>query len=728
MASTFSPLFSVQARHCLHATLLAAVSATALGAASARAEEVTTLPTITVEGQAERANGPVQGYVARQSASGTKTDTPLIETPQFISVVPRAQLEDQAVSTVSGALRYTPGVVPEVRPTSGRYDSIVMRGFGGGGTDANYVNFLDGLRVARGINYLVPTIEPYGLERIEVVRGPASVLYGQINPGGLVNLVSKRPTAEPYREINLQFGTQARKQIGFDLSGPADPEGRFLYRLTGLYRDADTQVHHTHEQRIYLAPSFTWRPTADTSLTVFGKYQYDPDGGYYGLLPALGTVTPSPVFGRIRTSFFAGEPSYERYSRHLASIGYAFEHRFNDVWSVRQNLRYVDAAQTFGTSSIASVSGSILNRRSVYSQERLRSLAVDSQAEARFSTGALSHTLLFGTDYQQGLSDTGYGVGTAPPINYLNPVYGQTIAMPRLDWTDQYQRQLGFYAQDQIKLDRWIFVVGGRFDTAQNTLIPRTTGQRTVQADTATTGRAAVLYRFDNGIAPYASISTSFEPTGGMTFAGEPFRPSTGRQYEVGVKYQPDGWRGLVQAAFFDLTRQNVLTPDPAHIGFNLQIGEVRVRGVELEARGEITDNLSVIASYAYTDARVTRTTNLASLGKRPVTVPEHTASLWAKYAVLDGALNGLSFGAGIRYASATAGDAANTISVPAYAVVDAMLSYDFGRSRPELKGLSLQVNAHNLFDREFVSGCFAAMQCAYGLRRTVTAGLTYRW
>lgn len=718
------------------ATLMASAGILALLAGGALAQSPAPEPQggeIHIHGARERATGPVQGYTARRSATATKTDTPLIETPQSITVIPRQQMVDQGASSVAEALRYTANVIPEARPTSGRYDSVVLRGFGGGGVDANYVGFLDGLRMGRAISYLIPNVEPYGLERIEVLRGPASVLFGQVNPGGLINLVSKRPTETPYREINVQFGSNARKQVGFDFSGPADPEGRFLYRFTGLVRDGDTQVDHVREQRIYFAPSFTFRPNENTSLTVFGKFQRDPAGGFYGALPAVGTVLPSAT-GRIPTNFFPGEPSFERFSRNLASIGYAFDHRFNEVWSFRSNFRYLDGVQDFATVSARSVSGTTLTRGSVYSREHLRTLAVDNQLEANFTTGILQHKVLIGTDYQQGLSDRGLGQGNAPSINYLNPVYDVPVAMPTLSWLDQYQRQLGFYAQDQIKLDRFVMLLGGRFDSANTSQITRATGARANQADTAWTGRAALLYRFDSGFAPYVSVSTSFDPVSGVSaIAGEVFRPSTGRQYEIGLKYQPDGWRGLVQVALFDLTRQNVLTTAPVPpyaTGTSLQIGEVRSRGIEVEARGNVTDNLEVIAAYSYTDAVVTRTSVADSLGKRPTIVPAHAGSIWARYSFLDGPLNGLSLAAGVRYVGAAAGDPANTLIVPAYTLVDAAITYDFGRNRPELKGLSLSVNAHNLFDREYVSGCFSYLGagCVYGLRRTVTASLTYRW
>ncbi len=697
---------------------------------SGHAQNAPSIGLETIEVQGERANGPVDGYVARRSASATKTDTPLIETPQSITVVPRAQMDDQGVQSVSQAVRYSAGVLGETRLSSGRYDSVFIRGFGGAGTGAGFINNLDGLRLQRGVNFLVPIGEPWGLERVEVLRGPASVTFGQVKPGGLINMISKRPQEQAHGEVQVVLGTDQRRQLAFDIGGPVTPDKTILYRLVGLGRAADTQVDFTKEERLYIAPSLTFQPNAATSLTLLTSYQRDPETGFYGFLPSVGTALPNRN-GRIRSNFFPGEPSYEGYSRNALNLGYAFEHRFNEVFSFRQNLRYSDLESRFRTVAAASLGADqrTLTRRVTASNEKAQTLGVDNQLQADFRTGPLTHKLLFGVDgyWMDGTAFTGAG-GTVQTLDAFNPVYGRRpFAVPAVPGTAQVTEQYGIYLQDQIKLDRLSLVVGGRFDRAMARTRNLTNGALSKQDDTANTGRVALMYNFDSGFAPYASYSTSFEPVAGTTFGGTPFKPTEGEQFEVGFKYEPPGYNAFFQAAVYDLTQTNVATADPNNVGFQVQTGEVRARGVELEARATVLENLDLVAAYAYTDAEVTKS-NGADLGKRPTVVPRHMASLWAHYTFKTGLFSGLGLGAGVRYVGKGAGDPGNTFFTDDYALVDAAISYDLGAANAAMKGWKVQVNAQNLFDKEYVAGCYAAVQCSFGLRRTVLATLSYRW
>jgi iron complex outermembrane receptor protein len=698
------------------------------GSASAQDAGAIKLDTIQVEG--ERAGGPVNGYVARRSDSATKTDTPLIETPQSVTVITRDQMDDQGAQSVSQALRYTAGVLAETRLSAGRYDSAFVRGFGGSGGNAGFINYLDGLRYQRGVNFLVPSYEPWGLERVEVLRGPASVIFGQVKPGGIVNMVSKRPRDERHGEVQLQFGSFERAQMAFDFGGPVDPEKTWLYRVVGLGRAADTQVDYTREERIFIAPSVTYQPNGATSFTLMASFQRDPETGFYGFIPAIGTALPSRN-GRIRSNFFPGEPNFEGYSRNQANLGYAFEHRFNDVFTVRQNVRLSDLESRFRTVAVGSIAADqkTLMRRVTMSNEKARTAGIDNQLQADFRTGPLTHKLLFGVDgyWTDGTAFTGAG-GTVQPLDYTNPVYGRLpFALPALPGVKQATAQYGIYAQDQIKLDRLSLLVGGRFDRAEARTRALTNGVLTKQDDTARTGRVALMYNFDNGFAPYASYSTSFEPQAGTAFGGAPFKPTEGEQYEAGFKYEPPGYNAFLQAAVYQLTQSNVPTADPNNVGFQIQTGEVRARGVEIEARATVFDSLDLIAAYAYTDAEVTKS-NGADLHKRPTVVPRHIASLWAHYTFKTGLFSGFGLGAGVRYVGKGAGDPGNTFFTSDYTLVDAAISYDFGMANASLKGWKLQVNAQNLFDKEYIAGCYAATQCSFGLRRTVLATLSYRW
>ncbi|MGX1787916.1 TonB-dependent siderophore receptor [Bosea sp. NPDC055332] len=698
------------------------------GAVLAQPSDAIGLDTIDVQG--ERANGPVNGYVARRSATATKTDTPIIETPQSISVVTRDQMTDQGAQSVGQALRYSAGVLAETRLSAGRYDSAFIRGFGGSGGNAGFVSNLDGLRYLRGVNYLVPAYEPWGLERVEVLRGPSSVVFGQVKPGGVINLVSKRPREEAHGEVQLQLGSYERAQFAFDIGGPATPDKTLLYRIVGLGRAADTQVDHTREERLFIAPSLTWQPTAATSFTVLTSFQRDPETGFYGFIPAIGTALPSRA-GRIRSDFFPGEPNFEGYSRNQANAGYAFEHRVDDVFTVRQNLRLSDMKSHFRTVSVAGIQADqkTLNRRVTAYDEKARTAAVDTQLQADFRTGPLTHKVLVGLDASwTDASSNGGFPGVVQTLDFTNPVYGRSpFALSPKTLTTQTTAQYGVYIQDQIKLDRLSLLVGGRFDRAEARTRDFATGVLTKQDDTAHTGRVAAMYNFDNGFAPYASYSTSFEPVAGTAFGGRPFKPTEGEQYEAGFKYEPPGTNAFFQAAVYQIKQTNVTTTDIANPGFQTQTGEITARGVELEARATLFDSLDLTAAYAYTDAEVTKS-NGVDLHRRPPVVPRHMASLWAHYTFRTGLFSGLGLGAGVRYVGKGAGDPSNTFFTDDYMLVDAAISYDLGLANAAMKGWKLQVNAHNLFDKEYISGCYSTTGCSFGLRRTVLATLSYRW
>ncbi len=691
----------------------------------------------------ESGTGPVRGYVATQSTIGTKSDTPILENPQSISVVGREQLEQQGSQTVAESLRYTAGVVAGSRPGN-RFDDIFIRGFGGFGFTAGYVQFLDGLKIQRGVSYAIPSIDPYGLERVEVIKGPASVLYGQSNPGGLVNMVSKRPTEKPFGEVEFQLGSYQRLQAAFDVGGPLDKDGHFLYRVTGLGLDSSTSVDYTDQQRIYFAPALTWRPNADTTLTFLNKYQNDPKSFQPNYLPAQGLLpgrpgVPANPYGRLPTSFYVGDPSHDSYKREYYATGYEFTHRFDDVWTVRQNLRYQHVDSEFYAiptrGYLNPADPTTLQRVKTAVDETFDGVVVDNQAEARFDTGLVQHKMLFGVDYQY--TDARRLLGQAmgvPSLNVLNPVYNLNI--PRAAFqTDQTQNNsfLGFYWQDQMKIDRLIVSLAARQDISDirfNTLT-LANGSRSIvdQNDRATTYRAGALYLFDNGLAPYINFSTSFEPAPYMSAGNVPLQPMRGEQYEFGVKYKLPGYDAMITASYFDIRQQNVVNPDPANAGFYLQTGEVSSRGFEIEAKASLSPNVNVIGSFTYIDAQVTADRMPQNVGKRPFAVPEVTASLWGDYTFRSGPLAGFGLGAGVRYIGDSAGDPANSFFVPSVTLVDAGIHYDFSYLSPDMKGWSARVNANNLFDEEYVAACYAlANGCFWGARRSVVASLKKAW
>lgn len=675
----------------------------------------------------------VEGVVARQSSAGTKTDANIAEVPQSISVVGRTQMDQQKAQTVAEALKYTPGVFADSR-ADGLFDGLFIRGFGGFGGLANFSKLLDGLPLQSGQYLATPAVDAYLLERIDVLKGPASVLYGQTSPGGVVNMVSKRPTDTPQHEIEVQTGSRGREQIATDHSGPIDDEGIWSYRLTGVTKRADTQIDHTEEQRIAIAPSLTWRPDDDTSLTVLASYQKDPSSYYTGWVPAQGSVLGSST-GKISRHFNPGEPSVDAYDREQTLFGYEFSHRFNDTWTFRQNARYMDLNSEYKgfmvnyVNPYSATTPGEFNRLADHSIEKQRSFSVDNQLEATFDTGPIEHKVLLGLEYDRAQSSMRFGRSyDVAGISYLNPVYAQSVALPALtSHTEQTPEQTGLYLQDQIKWDKWTFLAGLRQDWAKTRTEDKTAGSTSHQSDQALTGRVGVVYAFDNGLSPYASFSNSFEPVTGTDAQSQAFKPTKGEQYEVGIKYQPIGWDSFITLSAFQIKQQNVRTTAPDNAFYYVQTGEVRVRGAELEGRANLTEQISLLAGYSILDPEVTKDTTKANEGNRPVSVPLSQASAWLDYS-FRGQLDGLSSGIGLRHIGKSYGDTSNDLSVDAYTLVDAAVRYDLNKASPALKGWSVAVNVNNLNDKHYVASCFSAGGCFYGAERTTLASLKYAW
>ena len=675
-----------------------------------------TLDPVQVQGtiRAETAWGPVDGIVARRSAAATKTDTPILETPQAVSVVTRQQMDTRGVQRVGDILRYTAGVFVEPYGAEPRYDSMQIRGF-----DQSTGRYRDGLRDIAGV-WTHFRAEPYGLERMDVMKGPSSVLYGQNQPGGVTNAITKAPPERPLHEVEVQAGSYDRYQGAFDFGGPLDAKGSVLYRVTALARDSGTQFRYANgdrvpDDRIYVAPAVTWRPGDDTSLTVRASHLYNKTQSAF-------TYTRP---GGEPTHVLIGEPDFNRYQYDQNDIGYQLEHHLNDAVTLRQNLRYGEmdfSYRNMGASLQAD--GRTLSRTASSLDETLRGVTVDNQVQSRFATGPLEHTVLVGLDYQWQTYTQRSWSGTGPTLDLLNPVYGQPVTTPtRGADTRQTKSQIGLYAQDQIRFDQdWIVTLGVRQDWAESNTRNRANPALSAKTeDDAFTWRAGVTRLIGPEFAIYGSYSESFMPSAGTDFFGNAFVPTTGRQYEAGVKYQPTGFNGLFTAAVFDLVQQNVLTPDTDRpgTGFRVQTGEIRSRGVELEATVGLARGLNLVASFTWNDLEVTKS-NGADLGKKPAWQAEKMASLWADYSLLDGGLAGLGFGAGVRYVGPTWADAANTLRNDGFTVADAEIHYD-------LEGWRLGLNASNLFDKQYVK-CTGTTSCTWGTGRTIIGSLKYRW
>ena len=536
----------------------------------------------------ESAWGPAATIAARQSATGTKTDTPIQKVPQSISVVTAEEMALHQPKSVKEALSYTPGVAVGTRGASNTYDYLIIRGFAADGQSQN--NYLNGLKM-QGNFYNDAVIDPYMLERAEIMRGPVSVLYGKSSPGGLLNMVSKRPTTEPLKEIQFKAGTDSLFQTGFDFSDALDDDGVYSYRLTGIARSANAQQKGAEEQRYAIAPAFTWRPDDKTNFTFLSYFQNEPETGYYGWLPKEGTVEPLPNGKRLPTDFNEGAKN-NTYSRNEKMVGYSFDHEFNDTFTVRQNLRFaqnkVSQKSVYGygmcsdplytkdddalkASPCLSIPQSewnhTLTRQYVIDNEKLENFSVDTQLQSKFATGSVEHTLLTGVDFMRMRNDIdswfGYA-GSVAPSDIYNLDRSDFDFGAHPDPSGPYrvllkQKQTGLYVQDQAQWDKVLVTLGGRYDWAEQSSFNRDYGNKSDRDDKQFTWRGGVNYLFDNGVTPYFSYSESFEPASLTDANGDLFAPSKGKQYEVGVKYVPEDRPIVLTGALYQLTKTNNL-------------------------------------------------------------------------------------------------------------------------------------------------------------------------
>ncbi|MDZ7044986.1 ferrichrome porin FhuA [Escherichia coli] len=751
-----APSKTAQPKHSLRK--IAVVVATAVSGMSVYAQAAVepkedTITVTAAPAPQESAWGPAATIAARQSATGTKTDTPIQKVPQSISVVTAEEMALHQPKSVKEALSYTPGVAVGTRGASNTYDYLIIRGFAADGQSQN--NYLNGLKL-QGNFYNDAVIDPYMLERAEIMRGPVSVLYGKSSPGGLLNMVSKRPTTEPLKEVQFKAGTDSLFQTGFDFSDALDDDGVYSYRLTGLARSANAQQKGSEEQRYAIAPAFTWRPDDKTNFTFLSYFQNEPETGYYGWLPKEGTVEPLPNGKRLPTDFNEGAKN-NTYSRNEKMIGYSFDHEFNDTFTVRQNLRFaqnkVSQKSVYGygmcsdplytkdqealkASPCLSIPqsqwGHTLTRQYVIDNEKLENFSVDTQLQSKFATGSVDHTLLTGVDFMRMRNDIdswlGYAGSVAPSDIYNldrsdfdfgahpNPSGPYRVLLK--------QKQTGLYVQDQAQWDKVLVTLGGRYDWADQSSFNRDYGNKSERDDKEFTWRGGVNYLFDNGVTPYFSYSESFEPASQTDANGDLFAPSKGKQYEVGVKYVPEDRPIVVTGALYQLTKTNNLMADPNGSLFSVEGGEIRARGVELEAKAALSASVNVVGSYTYTDAEYT--TDTTYKGNTPAQVPKHMASLWADYTFFDGPLSGLTLGTGGRYTGSSYGDPANSFKVGSYTVVDALVRYDL--ARVGMAGSNVALHVNNLFDREYVASCFNTYGCFWGAERQVVATATFRF
>lgn len=667
------------------------------------------LPVVTVRagGERETATGPVRGYVAKRSSSGSKTDTPMREVPQSITVVTRDLIDARGVSNLAEALEYAPGFTALTYGHDERNDWSIARGIG----STYNSNFRDGLK-EESSQYATSKLNTYGVERVEFLRGPASLLFGSNIPGGAVNSITKRPTPDARGELRLRGGQLGRLGIAADVSGPLSQDGSLLYRLVALDEKFDLSTPGATKRERYFAPALTVRLSRDTEATLLANYQQDRiDGNAY----------PYSYSAQIGYPLFAPEKGWDRYHREQWSASLLIDHRFSDTLSLHSRTRHGKNSLDYRINWIDGfISESQVARTAQSIQDEGRTWQTDNYLEAQWALGKWVNTTIAGLDISKVRGDMYYGdVATSSFDLTLGQGIGNFIE-PSLvpDWVGT-RRQTGVYVQNQAKFDeQFVVVTGLRKDRYRENASGEWGGGNGPIRHDKMTGRIGAVWLLSSGLSPYLSYATSFQPQSGATYDRAAFKPTTGRQFEIGVRYEPKGANAQFTAAVFDIKQQNVLTADPLHQDFSIQRGEVGSQGLELEANVSLSRNIDLTASYSYTDARVTKDTDASVVGRQNGLVPRQKLAAWVDWQPAS-VVQGLSLGLGVRHSSKVPNHD-NTVWVPAVTLVDARLGY-------RLDNWEFALNARNLMNKQHLVNCSWG-DCYPGDRREVIGTASYRW
>ena len=646
-------------------------------------------------------------------AQALKINTPAQESPKAVSILSEQELKARAPQKLDEALRYTSGVTVQPYGADNDTDWFRIRGF-------EAATYLDGNRLFRD-GYYTWLIEPYGIEQIEVVKGPSAILFGEAPPGGVVNAVQKKPSSASNNELHLELGSNDLASFGLDVSGSANSDDSMRYRIVGMYKSNEGELDGSENDRIYFAPSLEIDVSNNTMLTLMATYLKDDGVPTNPFFPAAGTLVDSD-FGEIDPSTNLGEPDYDKYQRSQVSAGYLLEHDLNDAWQLSQKFNY-GYNDLFLRSSYAfpnaDPSTDTLYRGIVFRDGQNESFTLDNKAVGNWYSEHLEHTVLLGLDLQHhnidGVEQDNFAFGT---INPFDPEYGNFTPLDDANNIDRdiTKSQQSLYSQYQLKVnEKWVGLVGARYDWVETENQSITAGQDQSRDDNELSFNAGLMYLGDNGISPYASYAQSFEVLSTIDPAtGELYQPLEGEQIELGVKYEPNFMNGYINASLFDITQKNALVTNPATF-IATQTGEVTSKGIELEAVGELTNSLKMSASYTYTDAETDDTGGQGT--KQAGLIPKHAASLWFDYDVSDA----LTVSSGLRYMGESKDSPASSdLTVPSATLWDAMVSYEVTSQ------WKLQLNVNNLLDKEYVSAC--DYYCYYGQSRSVVLSANYIW
>ncbi|MEH2180197.1 TonB-dependent siderophore receptor [Nostoc sp.] len=636
--------------------------------------------------------GEQDGYNASDASTATKTDTPLRDIPQSIQVIPREVIQDQGAVRLTEAVRNVSGV--SLAGTSGdRGEDYTIRGF-----FANvYKNgFLDDYYSDRAFR------DSANIERIEVLKGPASVLFGRLEPSGIINLVTKKPLADPYYNLSFTAGSYSFYRPTLDFSGPLTEDGKLGYRLNVAYENSGSFRDFVNKERFFIAPVLSWKIGDKTNLTLEGEYLHTENPLDRGLPVIDNKIADIPI------SRYLSDPRNQVVVDESKTY-LTLNHDFNQNLSLRSAFRVTTASETnnrfviqpiFATSN----NGTIDLYNSGPFNQYYETYFLQNDLTGKFNTGSVKHTLLFGVEVGR-LYQRDQGVtGPDQLINIFNPVYNFSYDGPyqTLQNTTNNTNTFGIYLQDQIAVfDNLKLLVGGRFDTYHSETQDFLNASTTVTDSDAFSPRVGVVYQPTKEISLFANYSRSFNPVNGTDKNGDAFVPERGTGYEVGIKGDFLNNRLSSTLAFYTVTKTNVTTADPSDPTgiFSIQVGEQRARGIEFDIAGEILPGWKVIGSYAYSDPEITQD-NTYPVGNTLANTPRHTGSLWTTYTFQTGALEGFGFGGGIFANSEAYGDIDNSYTIPGFVRTDAALFYKKDRLRAS-------INFKNLFDVTYFEGTF---------------------
>ncbi|MEH2182994.1 TonB-dependent siderophore receptor [Nostoc sp.] len=636
--------------------------------------------------------GEQDGYNVPNATTATKTDTPIRDIPASIQVIPRQVLEDQRVTRVREAVQNVSGVTPGGNGSQSTVgETFIFRGFEGN-PNSTFVNGF------KRYNTLGRQLDVANIEQIEILKGPASVLYGQGEPGGILNIATKQPLREPFYAVEGTIGNFDFYRPALDISGPLNTDRTIRYRLNAAYQNSGSFVDFVNTEQTSLAPVISIDLGKNTTLTLEADYLNTAKVEYLGI-PAVGSVLPSP-FGRVPRSRYIDDPDLN-IERSFIGLGYRFQHKFSNNWSIRNGFRaeLEDYQETFAFNLGLQPDNRTVNRNARFDDARSRNYFLQTDVLGTIQTGTVKQDLLFGLE----LGRTNYIRKTFSPtpallpIDFFNPNYDQPAIQFNRKTTDTENPQnlIGVYAQDLISIgDNLKILLGGRFDFVDASYEDTVRGFFNEPEDSAFSPRVGVVYQPIQPVSLYASYSKSFQATGAFSInPGErPFEPTKGEAFEVGVKTEFLDGKLAATVAAYQITKQNIVVSDPARPGFSLQVGEQRSQGIEFDVAGEILPGWKIIANYAYIDAEITEDTRPAFKGNEPNNIPRNSASLWTTYEIQSGGLKGLGFGGGLFFVGDRQGDLANTFTLPSYVRTDAAIFYRRDNWRVGL-------NFKNLFD-----------------------------